>query len=82
MTERSARPPDYHLSVQDKTDTSRKGRVGVAWLNGTRISIKLNPGVVLHWSDNVLISLFPNDQITPSKTQPKSTPLEDEDIPF
>lgn len=53
------RQPDYELSMLDKA-TEQRGRVGAAWKNKDgRISIVLNPCVVLHSSGNMILNLFP-----------------------
>lgn len=53
------RRPDYNVSVMNK-DTDKKGNIGVAWKkeDGT-ITIKLNPFVVLDFSENLIVILFP-----------------------
>lgn len=60
------RQPDYVLKVFDKTNQAR-GVVGAGWsdTNG-RISIKLNPGVALSYNNDLVISLFINDQKGPN----------------
>jgi hypothetical protein len=79
------RRPDYRLSVIDKTNSKRKGYVGVAWLNeGGSIGITFNPGVVLGLDPNLAITLFP---ILEEGTGPRKLPIkpgeQDEgDIPF
>lgn len=59
------RQPDYKLSALNK-DTEHKGNIGCAWINANgTISIKLNPFVVLSASQNLAITLFPNDDRKP-----------------
>ncbi len=55
------RRPDYILSALCKR-TELRGRVGAAWVNedGT-LSIKLNAFVVLSANDDLVITLFEND---------------------
>ena len=59
-----SKPPDYKVSALSKT-TEQRGPVGVAWTqpDGT-IRIKLNSFVVLDNRDDLLITLFPNNQDT------------------
>lgn len=53
------RTPDYTINALNKL-TSGKTLVGCAWKqDGGRISIKLNPCVVLTDNADIVISLFP-----------------------
>lgn len=68
--------PDYSVSFIMRGDDSQKGNIGVAWKNDNgRISIKLNPKVVLEWHPDLFITLFPEDG-------QKQRNNDDDDIPF
>lgn len=58
----AGRPPTHRLSVKSKD--GKHGQVGAAWQqeDGT-IRVYLTPGVVLDWHDDLMISLFPIDQV-------------------
>lgn len=75
------RSPDYTLSALDK-QTEVKGQIGVAWINDDgRISIKLNPFLVLDtFRMDLTLSLFPNDRKTPY-AEPADAP-KGEDAPY
>jgi len=62
---------EYILCIKEKQGRERMARVGAAWArkNGG-FNIVLNPGTVLHWNDDLYISLFPNDG---NFTAPKSS---------
>jgi hypothetical protein len=56
------RPPDYQVSAWNHA-TDLKGRIGVAWLNASgRISLHLDPFVVIQGSQDLQITLFPNEE--------------------
>ena len=58
-----SRKPDYKLKVLNKK-TSEKGEVGAAWLNEDgSISIQLNMLVVLKRKKNLVLTLFPINNI-------------------
>ncbi len=55
-----ARIPSYTLFIANKLDTKDKTKAGVAFPNEFGgLNIKLNPGVVLHWNDEVYFNLNP-----------------------
>jgi hypothetical protein len=59
---KASRPPEYILKVMS-SDGSINGRIGAGWVNPEgRISIILDPLVVLKQKDNLVISLFVNDK--------------------
>ena len=61
-TQKTGRRPDYVLSVKVKDQVLRR-RLGVAWANDDgSISIALDPCTVISWTDNVHVSLFPNEE--------------------
>lgn len=69
------RKPDYKLSVLSKSN-EHKGNVGVAWENKDgSISIKLNPFVTLAAIQELIITLFPNED-TWTKKRKKPQPEE------
>jgi hypothetical protein len=60
------RPPDFKLVVTSKKNTKRKTEAGVVYLNEAGgYSLRLKPGIVLHWDDEVYLTLWPND--TPAR---------------
>ena len=85
------RPPDFRLSIKHRV-TGAAGVVGAAWKDDRGfLSIRLNPGVVLSWQDDVYINLFPIED-TPKFRTPRAVappgppsppePPPDDDIPF
>ena len=90
-----AKRPDYNLCVKPKEGPGVNNKIGVAWRDDQdRISIKLNPCVVLSHTDEVWISLYPADyQGQRQKHYPRPRdpqegfdygppPLTDDDVPF
>jgi hypothetical protein len=61
------RPPDYVLRVKTKDANNRDNtRAGAAWRNPDQsITIRLNPAISLNYTDNYLITLFPNNDPKP-----------------
>jgi hypothetical protein len=52
--------PKYWLKITDKKNTKDRAQAGVAFENEFgQLNIKLNPGIVLHWNDEVFITLNP-----------------------
>lgn len=88
MAENYGRKPDYRLGVLAK-GTEHRGQVGAAWkqTDGT-IRIKLNAFVVLSAIDDLVLTLFINDDKPfqkKSRAQPfvgEPTPRDDEGPPF
>lgn len=59
--------PTHRLRVLNK-ETDERGEVGAGWLNGDgSITIKLNMCVVLSQSQDVVLTLFPEDGRFPGK---------------
>jgi len=57
--------PTHRIKIKDKA-TKASGIVGSAWLNKNgSMSIHLNAGVTLSWTDNVVITAFPVDRDSP-----------------
>lgn len=56
------RKPDYVLKVKSEDRNCKDTTLaGVAWLNDDgSLSMRLNPAVVLSYSDGLLKTLFPN----------------------
>lgn len=76
---KSGKKPTYDVSILNKV-TGQKGKVGAAWFNDNgRISIKLNPCVVLASDPNLVITLFPIDWDSDKRTGDKVPSLEDYD---
>lgn len=76
------RQPDFHPLARDKT-TQRDQRIGAAWTRDSgRISIVLDPLVVLSRKDEMLLSLFINDPALAKKRQVAKAAQQDDDIPF
>lgn len=71
------RPPDYNLSALDK-QTEVRGQIGVAWIQDDgRISIKLNPFVVLDtFHMDLTLSLFPRND------RDATGPAGDREVPY
>ncbi len=71
------RRPDYKVSALSRS-SEHKGNIGVAWVNqdGT-VSIKLNPFTVLSAAQDLLITLFPNDDAD----RPRKKKRVAEDVP-
>lgn len=84
--------PKYWLKITSKKNTQNRGQAGVAFENEFgQLNIKLNPGVVLHWNDEVFITLNPysDDYPAPGSNLPatkKKKESDDDDgndeIPF
>lgn len=86
--------PDYNVSFIMRGDDEMKGNIGVAWKSDKddgRISMKLNPKVVLEWHPDLFITLFPQkydadgnvERNTSSRRSRSSTAKDDDDdIPF
>jgi hypothetical protein len=85
--------PNYVLMVKPKRQNAVATKVGVAWMDEEgRLSIKLEPCVVLHWNDDLWLSLYPDRNNPPtfpgmsSKSWPEEDsgppPYGDEDVPF
>jgi hypothetical protein len=55
------RKPDLVLKVTNKANDQKSGRLGVAWEDPKTgwISIQLDPGTSLRWTDNIYINLYP-----------------------
>lgn len=54
--------PDYNVSFVMRGEDDNKGTIGVGWKSDKddgRISIKLNPKVVIEWHPDLFITLFP-----------------------
>lgn len=67
------RRPDYHVSAMSGSD--HKGRVGAAWRKADgSISLKLNAFVVLAAVNDLVITLFPNDD-TATKAELPTDPV-------
>ncbi len=65
------RRPDYKLKVMDKTN-SKTNDIGAAWLNANgSISIQLNVCTFMQYNPDLLITLFPNEEL--SKHYSKNT---------
>ena len=58
----TGRKPSHYLKALDKATDEKSGRIGAAWVNrdGT-ISIKLDPFVTLNGGNDLVLTLFPND---------------------
>jgi len=59
------RKPDFRLKAMTRQGVvpERKGELGVGWQNDNgSISIKLDPFVYVHGSENLVITLFPADK--------------------
>jgi len=54
--------PTHRLRIKAKT-SGATGEVGVGWLDQEdgHVSLRLNPGIVLDWRDDVYLTLFPVD---------------------
>jgi len=79
------RPPDFRLSIKHRV-TGASGTVGAAWKDDRGfLNIRLNPGVVLSWQDDVYLNLFPVED-APKGRMPRAVsppgPPSDDDIPF
>jgi hypothetical protein len=63
-TEKKASPPTHNLVITlVKGDTKVHTQAGCAWVDAEgRAIIKLNPGIVLDWRDNVYLSLYPRKE--------------------
>jgi hypothetical protein len=82
----NGRQPTHDLCIAEKLSDGtlgRKGRIGCGWLNADgSMSVALNPGTVLDWRDNVLITLFKvefwrrkgSNKETRPQTAPPETP--------
>lgn len=71
------RKPDYKLKVKVK-DGKNSAVVGVGWTNQDgSIGLVLNPATKLEFSDNLLITLFPEG----TYAKPEGTHVK-EDLPF
>lgn len=90
--------PNYVLMVKPKRQNAVATKVGVGWMDERgRVSVKLHPCTILHWQDDLWISLYPDrnnppgDYVRPpeggsSKNWPVDDsgppPHGDEDVPF
>jgi len=83
-----SRKPDYNLCVKPKNGPGVNNRVGAAWKDEQgRISIKLNPCVVISHLDDVWIGLFPAEKPQYNKSyqsyEDPHPPVDfDDDVPF
>ena len=60
----SGKKPTHNLRIKERMAhgerAARKGTIGAGWQNEDgSFTISLNPGVVLSWSDDVHLGLFP-----------------------
>lgn len=80
--------PKYWLKITDKANTKHRGQAGVAFENEFgQLNIVLNPGVVLHWNDEVFITLnlITDEHPAPGSNLPATKKKKDggdDDIPF
>ncbi len=64
--ERPPVTPTHLLKVKERNG-KRACTIGVGWWKDGTMSIQLNPCVVLKWTDDVLINLFPIDEKYPER---------------
>ena len=85
------RPPDARLAIVSKKHTGRWLEAGYAYLNPKGgYSIRLRPGVVLRWDDEVHVTLWPRTSskdleraAVQSENDERSEPSgKDDDYPF
>lgn len=82
--------PKYWLKITSRRDTKNRTEAGVAFENEYgQLNIKLKPGVVLRWDDEVFITLNPYTDTYPApgklpgtKKKEESEGDDDDDIPF
>lgn len=84
--------PKYWLKITDKNNTKDRAQAGVAFENEFgQLNIKLNPGIVLRWNDEVFITLnlytdeypSPGGKLPATKRKEEKEGNDDDgDIPF
>jgi hypothetical protein len=84
--------PDYNVSFIMRGQDDMKGNIGVAWKSDKddgRISMKLNPKVVLEWHPDMFITLFPQEYDADggrvknnASSSRRGRKDDDDDIPF
>jgi len=66
----AARKPDYYIRAKPRTYEGLGGKVGVAWINDDKsITIKLETCTALFGNDDLLIRMFPAEQVKAPVTQ-------------
>ena len=56
------RRPDMRLVLVDRNHTKRRLEAGIAYKNEAGgFNLRLNPGVVIRWNDEVYLTLWPDD---------------------